>query len=184
MEVQYQRQLLRLSREVLENALRGNNHPLEEYRIPEFLEKRGLFVTLQKHGDLRGCIGRLEAKHTIFQNTIELTRAAAFEDHRFSKLTSKELNHILIEISLLSLPKAVNGLTSYEKMLKIRPQKDGVILSANGHSATFLPQVWESIPVLEDFISELCRKAGLNRDFWQHNNLNVSVYQVEHFQEN
>ena len=183
MEIQQQKQLLRFSREVLENELYDSQHNYKSYEIPEYLQKRGLFVTLQKRGSLRGCIGRLEAKDTIFNNLIDLTKAAAFQDHRFDKLTARELDHVQIEISLLSKPKEIDGLTTYEKMLKIRPKKDGVIISSNGHNATFLPQVWESIPILENFVSELCRKAGLSKNYWQQNLLKISVYQVEHFQE-
>lgn len=183
MDISYQQQLLRFARQVLENELKNSRHYFDRYNIEEFQQERGLFVTLEKNGNLRGCIGRLEARNSIFQNIIDLSKAAAFEDHRFSKLTSNELDQVQIEISLLGLPQKLEGLTTYEKMSKIRPKKDGVIISSNGQRATFLPQVWDSLPIREDFISELCRKAGLSKDHWQSNDLEISVYQVEHFQE-
>lgn len=175
--------MLKLSRQVLENELNHSGHDLSFFNIPEFEEKRGMFVTLHKHGNLRGCIGRIEARKSIFKNVVELSKAAAFEDHRFKTLTKKELPQVKIEISLLSVPKTVEGLTTYEKIQKIRPQKDGVIISSEHKNATFLPQVWESVPIREDFISELCRKAGLTKDYWEYNDLDISVYQVECFEE-
>lgn len=175
--------MLRLSRFVLENELCHSQHDLSVYDIPEFEKKRGLFVSLHKKGKLRGCIGRLEAYNSIFKNVIELSKAAAFEDHRFGNLTKDELSKVKIEISLLSVPQELEGLTTYEKMMKIKPKKDGVILSAGSKNATFLPQVWESVPIREDFIGELCRKAGLPRNYWETSDLDISVYQVEHFDE-
>ncbi len=175
--------MLKLSRYVLENELYHSEHDLSFFDLPELKEKRGLFVSLHKKGSLRGCIGRLEAQKSIFQNIIELSKAAAFEDHRFGNLTKKELPKVIIEISLLSLPQKVEGVTTYDKITKIRPKKDGVIISSGHKNATFLPQVWESVPIREDFIGELCGKAGLVKDYWEYNDLDISVYQVEYFEE-
>lgn len=180
---QLKEKMLDLSRKVLENEIRHTDHDLSDYNIPPFEEKRGLFVSLHKKGKLRGCIGRLEAEKSIYQNVIDLSKAAAFEDHRFQNLTARELDQVKIEISLLSKPEEVGGKTTIEKIEKIRPNKDGVILSDGRRNATFLPQVWETVPLKEDFISELCRKAGLPGDYWQENPLNLSTYQVEHFEE-
>ncbi|MBU3916784.1 AmmeMemoRadiSam system protein A [bacterium] len=183
MEPEKKKRLLVFARQVLENELKGTNHNLELFDTPEFIEKRGLFVSLHLKGNLRGCIGRIEPKNSIYDNIIDLSKAAAFDDHRFNNLTLKELEKVRIEISILTVPKKVEGLSSYEKIMKIRPKKDGVILSANHQSATFLPQVWESLPIREDFIGSLCRKAGLPGDYWENNNIDLSVYQVEHFEE-
>lgn len=183
METRLQNQLLKFSRSVLENAIDDKGHDLNIYRVPEFEEKRGMFVTLHKKGNLRGCIGRLEANNSIYHNVIDLSKAAAFEDHRFSRLTSKELKLVNIEISLLSLPEPIEGTSSYDKILKIKPKIDGIILTVGGRNATFLPQVWNSVPIREDFISELCRKAGLGKDYWEKNDIELSKYRVECFEE-
>lgn len=183
MEDQLRRKLLSLARKTLENEFNHSKHQLDKNNIPELQDVRGLFVTLMLKGNLRGCIGRIEAHHSLYQNTIDLSKSAAFEDHRFEPLTAKELSKVIIEISILSEPREIEGLTSYEKILKIKPKKDGVILSAEGKNATFLPQVWDSIPIREDFISDLCRKANLPRNYWQSNDMKISVYQVEHFHE-
>ena len=175
--------ILKLARRVLENELFQSEHDLSEFDETELQEKRGLFVTLHLNGQLRGCIGRLEAHNSIFKNVIDLSKAAAFEDHRFKNLTAKELNKVKIEVSILTKPVELEGKTTFDKVMQIRPDKDGVIIDSGRHSATFLPQVWESVPVRENFISDLCRKAGLTPDYWMHNHLDISVYQVEYFEE-
>ncbi|MCP4756926.1 MAG: AmmeMemoRadiSam system protein A [Proteobacteria bacterium] len=183
MEEYLKEKLLSLARGALENELYGSGHDLKVYDSPEFKVKRGVFVTLTKNNDLRGCIGRIEPNTSIYRNVSDLSLAAAFEDHRFSKLKAADLDKIQIEISILSQPEEVEGATSYEKVSKIRPKKDGVVLCADGRNATFLPQVWDSLPIREDFIGDLCRKAGLSRDYWEKNEVKISVYQVDHFEE-
>ncbi len=183
MEQEIKKKILELSRSVLENELYHSKHDLSKFDIPELEEERGLFVTLHIKSKLRGCIGRLEAHNSIYQNIIDLSKAAAFEDHRFKNLTAKELDKIKIEISLLSRPKPVEGASTVEKVMKIKPKKDGVIISTGHCNATFLPQVWESLPIREDFMGDLCRKAGLSHDYWEQNDLEISTYQVEHFEE-
>ncbi|MDH5560447.1 MAG: AmmeMemoRadiSam system protein A [Deltaproteobacteria bacterium] len=178
-----QENLLRLAREVLENRLLGLSKNLEKYNLPEFKAKRGIFVTLSKKKKLRGCIGRIEAKDSIYNNVIYLAQAAAFDDPRFEALEASELKQVKIEISILSEPKKVKGRTNFEKMARIRPQVDGVILSAGGRESTFLPQVWESVKTIDEFIGELCRKAGLDKDYWEYHEVGLSVYQVDHFSE-
>lgn len=182
-DAQNQKKLLELARKTLENELLGRANDLEIYNIEPLRQPNGVFVTLLKKGNLRGCIGRIESELSLYQNVIELTQASAFNDHRFSPLKASELDDIVIEISVLSIPESVEGDSTVEKVMKIRPKKDGVVLSAAGRRATFLPQVWESIPIREDFISDLCRKAGLSRDYWKYNPVALSTYQVEHFQE-
>ena len=183
MDTASQKKLLLLARRTLENDLQKGSHNLEELNLPEFRTSGGVFVTLHIKGKLRGCIGRLESDASIFKNTIELSRAAAFEDHRFRKLSSEELRKVTIEISILSKPKRVSGESNHQKIARIIPGRDGVILSAARHSATFLPQVWDSIPERDRFIGELCRKAGLPADYWKNNPIDISVYQVDSFEE-
>jgi AmmeMemoRadiSam system protein A len=184
MEPHLKKKLLSLARMVLENELYDSHHNLESCNIDAFQQENGVFVTLLKKGNLRGCIGRIESDLPLYQNVVELSKAAAFNDHRFDRLTAKELEEITIEISILSIPKRVEGISSFEKIMKIRPKKDGVVLAAEGKRATFLPQVWDSLAVREDFISDLCRKAGLNKDYWIENQIEISTYQVEFFKEN
>lgn len=183
METEHRKKLLTLARQTLENELIGTNHDLSEFDIEAFQKPGGMFVTLTKNGELRGCIGRIESGLPAYENTIDLSKAAAFEDHRFSPVSAKELGTITIEISLLTVPEELSGDSTVDKIGRVRPGKDGVVLSAGGRRATFLPQVWESLPIKEDFLNELCRKAGLPKNYWQQNDMTVSTYQAEKFSE-
>jgi AmmeMemoRadiSam system protein A len=142
-----------------------------------------MFVTLHLKGELKGCIGHIEAIDSIYENVIYLVQAAAFEDLRFTPLTKEELEDVNIEISILTVPNKLQGDSNEELIEQIRPGIDGVILLTGYHHATFLPQVWEQLPDRESFLSHLCLKAGLNRTYWQEAPLEFSTYQVECFQE-
>ncbi len=175
--------LLRLARAVLENELLGTTHDLNKFNNPDLENKRGVFVTLQKEGELRGCIGRIEAEDSIYQNVLELSKSAAFKDHRFQPLKKQELQHLNIEVSILTVPEEVLGKTSLLKVYKLRPFVDGVILEVGNARATFLPQVWDSLPEHEEFMTQLCKKAHLDPDYWLSGPINLQSYQVQHFQE-
>ncbi len=180
---QYRSKLLGLARSVLENELIEARHDLNKFDDPLFAKKRGLFVTLYSHGTLRGCIGRIEAVDSIYRNVLDLSKSAAFKDPRFSPLQPSELDSVNIEISILSVPMEVTGDSSMEKVRKLRPFIDGVILSAEGMHSTFLPQVWDGLPDHHEFMAQLCLKAHLDADYWKHNEINIQSYQVEHFKE-
>jgi len=147
-------------------------------------EKRGLFVTLYKQGQLRGCIGSIEPVASIGKALDENARAAAFRDSRFSPLQQEEFHEIDIEISLLSPPMVLGYETPADLVRLLVPHRDGVVLKKGGRRATFLPQVWEQLPTPEPFLSHLCMKAGLSSDAWQTGPLDIFVYRVQSFEEN
>jgi hypothetical protein len=124
------------------------------------------FVTLTKCGELRGCIGTLEAHRPLFEDVQENAYAAAFRDPRFSPLRVEEFDVVSVEISLLSDPEPMVVETEAEAMTRLRPHIDGVILEYGQHRSTFLPQVWEQLPDPQQFLKHLKRKAGLAADFW------------------
>lgn len=130
----------------------------------ELEEKRGVFVTLNENGELRGCIGILSLR-AIIRNL----RDAAIEacaDVRFMPVSKKELQDIDFEISVLTSPKLIDAKNPKELLQKINPGKDGLILESNGSSGLFLPQVWKDIPEKEEFMCHLCLKAGLSENAW------------------
>ena len=88
-----------------------------------------------------------------------------------------------IEVSILSEPKPLEYEDGKDLIAKLRVNIDGVILRKGYHSATFLPQVWEQLPKPEDFLSHLCRKAGLAADAWRTSKPEISTYQVEYLEE-
>ena len=139
-----------------------------EYRESEaFLSEPGAsFVTLKQNGRLRGCIGSLQAHRSLLEDIRHNAQAAAFRDPRFSPLRSDEYHQTTIEVSLLSPLTPVDVRDEADAIGVLRPGIDGVVLQHGNNRGTFLPQVWESLPEPERFLTELKRKAGLTADFW------------------
>ncbi len=132
----------------------------------KLLEKKACFVTLMKNGQLRGCIGRLQAFQPLYLDIIQNAVAAAIEDPRFSPVGEAELPLIKIEVSVLTNPIPLPYKNAQDLIKKIRPKKDGLIIKKGSYQATFLPSVWEELPKKEDFLSQLCLKAGLSENEW------------------
>jgi len=141
------------------------------------------FVTLMLKGKLRGCIGNLFSTDPLAECIRRNAVHAALHDPRFAPLTEKELDQVIIEVSVLTEPQPMPYGTADELQQKLRPHLDGVILRQAHASATFLPQVWEQLPDVADFLGQLCLKAGLPRDAWKRSKLEVSTYQVQRFEE-
>jgi MEMO1 family protein len=129
-------------------------------------EQGACFITLMRHGQLRGCIGTLEPHRTLLADIKANAKAAAFTDPRFEPLTATEFKGTVIEISLLSATVAMNFASEEEALAGLRPGIDGLVFEWRGHRSTFLPQVWEQLPDPRDFLAHLKRKAGLAPDFW------------------
>jgi AmmeMemoRadiSam system protein A len=157
--------------------------PDEDLADQAFREKRGTFVTLKIKGQLRGCMGCLTPSETILEGIQRNAVNSAFNDPRFPQLTPAELDQAEIDISILTAPRRLDYQGGSELLQKLRPQTDGVIIGKGPARATFLPQVWEQLPNPEDFLAHLCRKAGLSPDEWRRGELDVSIYQVQYFNE-
>ena len=110
------------------------------------------FVTLFHRGELRGCIGSLRATRELGSDVRENALAAAFRDPRFAPLTAAEFEATRVEVSLLSAAESLRFATEGELRARLRPGIDGVILELDDHRATFLPQVWETLPEPRDFL--------------------------------
>lgn len=150
---------------------------------PPYQEKRGVFVTLHKHGQLRGCIGSLTGYRPIAEGVREHALNAAFNDYRFGSVSADELPDLDIEVSILSEPRPLTYRDGADLLARLRPGVDGVIIRLGGASATFLPQVWEQLPEPAAFLSQLCQKAGLPPQEWRQGRLEVLTYQVRYFAE-
>jgi len=177
--------LLRLARQTISNALDGMPLPeIELANLPPALQENGAsFVTLTIDGDLRGCIGSLEAFQSLAFDVRDHAYQAAFEDYRFPPLTKVEFPHLQIEISRLTPPVALNYQTPADLPRLLKPGVDGVILQDGLRRATFLPQVWEQLPQPEEFLTHLCVKMGASGDLWRRRLLDVKIYTVEEFHE-
>ena len=176
-----QQLLLRLAREAIGGGLKGEEFSIGKEHLSSLLkEKRACFVTLTEGGRLRGCIGHVLPVQELYLDVIENARAAAFEDPRFEPLKPSELPFLEIEISVLSVPEQFSYNTTEELIEYCAAHKPGVILKKNGRQATFLPQVWEQIMQPEEFLTELCMKAGLAPDEWK-KQVMIQIYYAEHF---
>jgi MEMO1 family protein len=154
------RTLLAIARNSIETALGvSRSEPLPDE--PWLKPACATFVTLTQNGGLRGCIGSLEAQRSLGEDVRHNARAAAFADPRFAPLTREELAITRIEVSLLATPKPLAFADHADLIAQLRPGEDGLILECGAARATFLPQVWDSLPDAEQFIAELKRKAGL-----------------------
>jgi AmmeMemoRadiSam system protein A len=177
--------LLRLARQALELGVRSEKlPPLDMDSITPRLRADGAsFVTLTARGNLRGCIGALEAYQPLAEDVREHAVAAALDDYRFPPVQVGELNGIQIEVSRLTAPVPLEYASPEELPAKLRPGVDGVILRDGSRRATFLPQVWEKLPEAENFLDNLCHKMGAAPNLWRYKHLEVLIYQVEEFHE-
>jgi len=149
---------------------------------PELDRPGATFVTLTQYGELRGCIGTLEARRPLREDVEENTLNAAFRDPRFAPLAAAELEVTRIEVSLLCAPVPLAVAGEGELLQRLQPGVDGIVLAFRGQRATFLPQVWESLPEPREFIAALKRKAGLAPGFW-HDEVRIARYTVSKFRE-
>lgn len=154
--------------------------------IPEtapWLQEAGAtFVTLTQHGQLRGCIGSLEAHRPLLEDVRANAIAAAFHDPRFAPLTEDELALTQVEVSLLSPQASLTFSSEADALAQLRPGIDGVVLAYGHHRSTFLPQVWEQLPTPQQFMAHLKRKAGLPEQFWS-DEIKLSRYTVTKWKE-
>ncbi len=179
--------LVRLVRSTIGSRLNADVSEIKptaaDLDAPEFQEHRATFVTLHKNGELRGCIGSLSAVEPLAESVRHNAVNAAFRDPRFKPLSREELDRVDIEVSILTEPRPLDYSDATDLISKLRAGVDGVILRKGPHSATFLPQVWNQLPTPGEFLSHLCRKAGLPGDEWKRAHLDISTYQVEYFEE-
>ncbi|PLX47930.1 MAG: AmmeMemoRadiSam system protein A [Desulfobulbaceae bacterium] len=178
--------LVRLARQTLNSLLgvsRDEEPDQQALSDAAFQQKQGVFVTLKKNGELRGCIGSLVGTEPLVDAIRHQTENAALQDHRFSPVRAEELARIKVEISILSPPKPLTFSDPSDLLAKLRPHVDGVILGLGNLQATFLPQVWEQLPRPEEFLAHLAMKAGLSSQAWRTEGVTIATYQVQHFSE-
>jgi AmmeMemoRadiSam system protein A len=156
--------LLPLARAVIARQL---NLPFAAREDAAWLRATGAsFVTLKKHGELRGCIGTLKALRALGDDVKSNAAAAAFRDPRFAPLRHDEFDGVRIEVSVLSPGEPLAFRDEDDALAQLHPGDDGVIFNCDGQCATFLPQVWEQLPDPRLFLGQLKHKAGLPCNFW------------------
>jgi len=156
--------LLRIARASIARAL-GRDMAANE-SAPWLMDAGACFVTLTQQGELRGCIGTLQAHRPLLADVQANAVAAAFRDPRFPPLSVRELDVTAVEVSLLSPMRPLAFSSEADALAQLRPGVDGVVFEFGAHRSTFLPQVWEQLPDPDEFMASLKRKAGLPASFW------------------
>jgi len=136
-------------------------------RFPRLGTTRGAFVTLKKHGELRGCIGTLKAMQPLAQDVVTNAVNAAIHDPRFSPVRPDELADIAVSVSVLDVPRPLQGVTGDALAKKLGAEHPGLIIEYQGRRSTFLPQVWDELPEPVEFLGHLCRKQGSPAACWR-----------------
>ncbi|MDD4333292.1 MAG: AmmeMemoRadiSam system protein A [Patescibacteria group bacterium] len=172
-------QLLKIARESVEAYVKEGktlNFKIEDEILNE---ERGAFVTLHEHGELRGCIGIIEAHgRSLWRMVRDMAIAAASEDYRFDPVEEKELENLEYEISVLTVPQKIKN------WREIKLGKQGVIIKRKFQSGVFLPQVAEETGwSLKEFLAHLCAdKAGLESDSYKNDpEIELYVFEAEVF---
>ena len=134
---------------------------------PTLREERATFVTLERRGQLRGCIGTLDARYPVAVDVALRAYESAFEDPRFPPLEESEWEDLHIHISVLTPPVEIPGLSNEADLLAaLRPGIDGLVLSDGRRRATFLPSVWEDLSDPVEFVAHLKAKGGWRAGEW------------------
>lgn len=160
--------LLQIARTAISNALgRALAMPEPTGQAAEVLQAPGAsFVTLNQRGQLRGCIGSLQAHRPLMADIQANAVASALHDPRFAPLTLPELDITTVEVSVLSAMQPLLFDSEADALTQLRPGVDGVVFEFGRYRSTFLPQVWEQLPKPRQFMAHLKQKAGLAPDFW------------------
>ena len=168
--------LLRIARMSVESAVHGRWGDPPQTDDPDLIEKRGAFVTLKKHGELRGCIGYVIPIKPLYITVWEVAKEAALNDPRFPPVTEEELPFLTYEVSALSPLYKVSSLD------EIKIGRDGLLMKKGLYSGLLLPQVpveegWN----LTEFLAYTCLKAGLSPDCYKDPLVEIYRFEAEVF---
>ena len=171
--------LMDIARKTIECKVKDEKLPEFKVDSPILKENRGAFVTIKEHGQLRGCIGYMEAIKPLYITIQEMAEAAALRDPRFPPVTTEELDKLELEISALTPLRKIKDIN------EIEIGKHGIVLKKGYHQGVFLPQVateqgWDRITFLE----EICHKAGIpDKNCWKDEDAEIYIFSAEVFEE-
>ncbi len=160
--------LLEVARRSVEASVQGNTYAVPASltaRLPRLALPRATFVTLNEKGQLRGCIGTLAADQALAASVAHSAENAALHDDRFTRVRPDELRKLAYTVSVLELPKAFDA--SGNRLLPALAERPGLVLIYQGRRSVFLPEVWDELPVPEQFLAHLCTKQGAPEDCWR-----------------
>jgi len=160
--------LLDVAASAIEYGLQNGRCPQldsEEYPA-EVRHLASSFVTLSIAGNLRGCIGRLEAESPLVQDVARNAWSAAFRDPRFPALTPEEYPRVELHLSILTPAEPIEFESEADLVAQLRPGVDGLILCEGEHKGTLIPAFWDKVSEPALFLQYLKRKAGLSPGYW------------------
>jgi AmmeMemoRadiSam system protein A len=171
-------ELIRIARKAIKEKLEGRTRDNAEPLTARLAQVQGAFVTLHRHGHLRGCIGYIQGIAPLYLTIAEMARAAAFGDPRFPSLRPEEFAEIDIEITVLS------PLRKIDDPSEVQVGTHGLLVRQGPYQGVLLPQV----PVEEGwarqtFLEHTCMKAGLPANCWQDEDTELLVFTGEVFGE-
>jgi AmmeMemoRadiSam system protein A len=174
--------LLWLARRAIETSFSGRELPVPG--DPLLQSPGAAFVTIRDRatGDLRGCVGTLEASVPLGSAIVSAARAAAFRDDRFGPLKESDLPDVRLDLSILSLLSRLPVSSEADACAVLERTRPGVVLKYGRHRGVLLPKVWESIPEPAAFLEQLKRKAGLPHGFWS-SDVRLEVFTCDEFSE-
>lgn len=176
--------LVKLARRTIEGYLHTDKKPPAPKTAEKLHKRSGVFVTLTKHGELRGCIGHPLPELPLVDAIIDAAVNSATRDPRFPPVTLEELPEIKIEVSVLSPPELIKVKSPREYPKHIVIGRDGLVVEWSGYAGLLLPQVateygWDA----EEFLSHTCMKAGLMPDHWLRKDVEISKFSAQIFGE-
>jgi hypothetical protein len=172
------RTLLNIAKTTIESRIKNQNLPKFDISSDTLREKRGAFVTLHKHGSLRGCIGNIHGNKPLYLTIEEMAIASAFNDPRFKPVTEGEFKDLDIEISVLTPLRKIDNVED------IQVGKHGIYIEKGYYSGLLLPQVatgyrWDRTTFLE----QTCNKAGLPKGAWKDKDTRIYIFSADIFSE-
>ena len=186
LDLQQGKKLVKLARSTVEKKIKEGKFEIEKVEDRELNEKRGIFITIQKFPEktLRGCIGFTSEEFPIYEGVQKAAFSSAFEDQRFPPIKKENLSKIIFEVSILTKPKSIQVKDPEEYAKKIEIGKDGLMLQNGPFTGLLLPQVplefnWK----VEEFLDNLCFKAGLTSDWLHDENTRLWKFQSQIFAE-
>ena len=177
--------LVKAARKTIIEFLQNNSknslgHEFEK----KFSFPSGIFVTLSKNDNLRGCIGYPLPSQSLAKGLIDASLSAAFEDPRFNAVTIDELDSITFEVTILTPPQVITVNNPLEYPSKIKIGRDGLIVKHSFYSGLLLPQVPKEYGWNEkEFLEHTCEKAGLDKNIWKSGEVEISKFEGIIFKE-
>jgi len=171
--------IMDLAESTVEAVVRNQKPPVPKEIPTKMKTKRGAFVTLEKMGQLRGCIGYILPIYPLYETVMSVAESAALKDPRFPAVAPSELDDISVEVSVLTVPREISDPSIIEV------GKHGIIIKKGYYQGLLLPQVatdygWDR----ETFLEHTCLKAGLPRDAWKDTQTEIQIFSAQVFNRN